>query len=277
MGAGKSAQMILYCICRGYVNLFFYPQNLVFLWGNTPKMCGFSGDFPDRADGIASVFQLVQIQGEALDTVAEEPVQAGHFHFFQGGPGALGGGGELLVACFQLLYTFNISREFVCGLDGAAHAFILLVKQRAVTGPQLRRQHGKQGLAADLLHFFVGVPDLRIVVLDGGGQIPGKDLRRIVKQRRSSAPVRVGVAAQDVPVDHGKPVGQHRHHVTVLLDVFPEGVAHETPAADVPQPGDESKKSVLHDKPPEHTRRRGRREGYFHGIINRGRVQGCIF
>ena len=57
---------------------------------------------------------------------------------------------------------------------------------------------------------------------------------------------RVRRDAQNVPLDGSQPMGQHRHHVAVLLNVLLEAVAHQSPAADITHPGQQSKKSVLH-------------------------------
>ena len=103
----------------------------------------------------------------------------------------------------------------------------------------------QQLVGGELLHFPVGVPDVGVVVLDGGGQVAGEDLRRVVVKGRGGGQTGVGVAAEHVPPDHGQGVGQHRHHVGVLLNVLLKGVAHQPPAVDVPHPGEVGEERVL--------------------------------
>ena len=72
-----------------------------------------------------------------------------------------------------------------------------------------------------------------------------EDLRRVVVKGRCGGQTGVGVAAEHVPPDHGQGVGQHRHHVGVLLNVLLKGVAHQPPAVDVPHPGEVGEERVL--------------------------------
>ena len=58
--------------------------------------------------------------------------------------------------------------------------------------------------------------------------------------------LRVQITAEEVPADDRQRVGQDGHHVGVLLNVLLEGVAHETPAADVAHPGDQGEKVMGH-------------------------------
>ena len=49
-----------------------------------------------------------------------------------------------------------------------------------------------------------------------------------------------------VPVlDDSQGVGQHRHHVGMLLNILLGCIAHQRPAVDVPHPGDEGEKGVV--------------------------------
>ena len=51
-------------------------------------------------------------------------------------------------------------------------------------------------------------------------------------------------------VDNGQSVGQNGHHVGMLLDILGIGVAHESPAVNVPHAGDHGKKVIGHSPAP---------------------------
>ena len=96
------------------------------------------------------------------------------------------------------------------------------------------------------LHLLVGVLDGGVVVLDGGGHVAGQNLAGVVVQRRHRHLARVNGAAEFFIADDRQGVGQDRHLMTVLLDVFRGGIPHQRPALDEPHPGDIGKKMAFH-------------------------------
>ena len=118
-----------------------------------------------------------------------------------------------------------------------------------IGGAQVGGQHGQQLLLRYGLYRLVGGLDVRVVVLDGGGHIAGKDLTGVVIQGRHRHHARVGLPAEALVLNDGQGMGQHCHHVGVLLDVLRVGVAHQAPAADVAHPGDHGEEMIGHGAP----------------------------
>ena len=118
-------------------------------------------------------------------------------------------------------------------------------------GAQAFRKHPEKTVCRGVLDGFIGGADLRVVVFDGGGQVAGDDLRRIVKERRRRDLAGIDLAAKVLPADEGQRVGRDRRVEAVLREIFLNAVAHEAPAGDVPHPGHHGKKAVFpHDLRP---------------------------
>ena len=88
--------------------------------------------------------------------------------------------------------------------------------------------------------------NLPAVILDGRRQVTGKNLGSIVVKGRRRILIGVTGNGENLPADKTQRMGDHRHHVAVLLYIFRQGVSHQTPAADIAHAGDIGKKVVGH-------------------------------
>ena len=169
---------------------------------------------------------------------------------------------ELPVARLQLFQALEVGRELVGGLDQRQHLWVILCQQAGKGRTQRRRQHGGQTAHGVFLHGLVGAAEGGAGILDGGGQVAGEDLRRVVVQGHGGHPAGVDGPAELVPADHRQGMGQHGHHVGVLLHVLRHGASHEAPAADVLHAGDVGEKRVGHGAPPAPWQRESRGWGF---------------
>ena len=177
----------------------------------------------------------------------QEIVHLGQIHLLQGQAGLRRGLAEFQIPRLELLQALDVGGELVRRLDqGPGLPVILLPQPGGVGRAQLLRQQGEQLLHRELFHPPVRGPEFRIKVLHRRGKIPREDLRRVVKEGGGGRPFRVGGDAHDVPADDRQRVGQHRHHVGVLLDILRFGAAHQAPAADIPHPGQVGEERTLH-------------------------------
>ena len=152
---------------------------------------------------------------------------------------------ELQIPGLQLLQTFDVGGQLVRRLHQFLHLRVCGGQGLGKVRLQLRRQHPHQLAAGDVLHLLVGIPDGGIIVLDGGGQIPGEDLAGVVVQGRHRHRTGVHLTAEAAVADHRQRMGQHCHLMAVLLNVLRLAVTHQRPAGDEPHPGRIGKK-VFH-------------------------------
>lgn len=97
------------------------------------------------------------------------------------------GGEKLVIAGPALLDALDVSGELVRRLHDIP---VLRLRQQGLKGrAQLRRQGGQQLLAGDLFHLLVSIFDLRVIIFDGRGQIPGENLRNTLFIALSAAAV----------------------------------------------------------------------------------------
>ena len=71
-----------------------------------------------------------------------------------------------------------------------------------------------------------------------------------MKQRNCCCLFGVTGNMKDIPSYETKRMGQDGDHVAVLLNVFREGISHQTPATDVAHAGDIGKEVFIHDLTP---------------------------
>ena len=143
-----------------------------------------------------------------------------------------------------------MGRELVGGLHQNQHLRVGFLQQGSEGGAHLLGEHGHQPLGGVGLHRLVSGLDGGIGVLHRGGKVPCENLRRVVVEGHGGHPARVHRSPKLVPPDDRQGVGQHGHHVGVLLDIFLHGVAHQAPADNIAHAGDVGEKRMGHGKLP---------------------------
>ncbi len=153
---------------------------------------------------------------------------------------------ELGVAALELFEALDVGGELVRRLDQLV--FVgggVRLDAGGEGGREFGGEHGEQLFAGEILQLAVRAADLAVEVLDGGGEVARHHLRALVVQRPEHRLLDVGRVAEDLGVDDGERVGEHRHLLGVLHDVFVARRAHERPAADVLHAVQKGKK-VIH-------------------------------
>ena len=141
---------------------------------------------------------------------------------------------ELVIPRAALLDALDVGGHLVCRLDEIVQPlFGFAAEHGCKGGSDLLRQRPKQLVTGQLLDLLVGVLNLGAVIFDWRRQVPGEDLAAVVIERDDGALVGIAVLMEHISADDAERVRNHSHHVTVLLNVFREGVAHQAPPADV--------------------------------------------
>jgi hypothetical protein len=190
--------------------------------------------------------QLVERKLKGGDKVFDEIIDFRHRVFLQNGKSLLLRGDEFVVTRFALLNTLYICRQLVRCLNIVVDCLVLLQKKRLIGR---RSSSGKKpsSITQQFFYFLVGIFDSFVVILDRGWQIAREYLRGIVIQRDRCTAVGVYVPAVNIAAYDGKSVGNDGYHVAVLLNIFVEAVAHETPAPNVAHAGNKRKKALSHN------------------------------
>ena len=191
--------------------------------------------------------QLIQIPPEGLQTVFDKPCKLRSVHGAHSCHGLLGSGIKFHVARLLLFDAFDIRRQLIRRFYNGIYLLIALQHKRSITLFQFRRQHCQKPFPGDPLHLFIGILDVRIVILDGCRQIPCQDLGSIMIQRRHSAPVRIRPGqSQNFLPDQRQRMGQHRHLMAVLLNILRKGIAHQPPAGNIAHSAQQGIKLICH-------------------------------